>query len=165
MLLFTTFTIFVLMSPMLNSSAPDFTAITDNSTTVTLSDFRGKTVILYFYPKDDTSGCTAEACDFRDNMQRLVASGAVVLGISPDSAKSHEKFKQKYDLNFALLSDETHEICERYGVWVEKSMYGRRYMGVERTTFVIAPDGMISHEWRKVKVPGHVDEILGVLTV
>jgi thioredoxin-dependent peroxiredoxin len=162
---FTTFTTFVLMSPMLNSTAPDFTAIADDGTSVTLSDFRGTTVILYFYPKDDTSGCTAEACDFRDNMQRFAASGAVVVGVSPDSAKSHDKFRQKYDLNFALLSDETHEICERYGVWVEKSMYGRRYMGVERTTFVIAPDGTISHEWRKVKVPGHMDEILGVLTI
>jgi thioredoxin-dependent peroxiredoxin len=158
------FQLHILMLVTIGSTAPDFTALADSGSTIALNDFRGQTVILYFYPKDDTSGCTAEACDFRDNMQRLVASSAVVLGISPDSVKSHNKFKQKYDLNYALVSDESHEICERYGVWVEKSMYGRKYMGVERATFVIAPDGTITHEWRKVKVPGHVDEILRILS-
>jgi peroxiredoxin Q/BCP len=148
---------------LVGSKSPDFTASTDGGGSIALKDLRGKTVILYFYPKDDTSGCTAEACDFRDNMQRLTSSGAVVLGVSPDSPKSHDKFKQKYELNFALLSDESHEICESYGVWVEKSMYGRKYMGVERSTFVINAEGILTHEWRKVKVPGHVDEVLGVV--
>jgi peroxiredoxin Q/BCP len=148
---------------LVGSKSPNFTASTDSNGSISLKDLRGKTVILYFYPKDDTSGCTAEACDFRDNMQRLTSSGAVVLGVSPDSPKSHDKFKQKYELNFALLSDESHEICESYGVWVEKSMYGRKYMGVERSTFVINAEGVLAHEWRKVKVPGHVDEVLAAV--
>ncbi len=151
------------MTTTLGSEAPDFTASTDGNGSISLKDLRGKTVILYFYPKDDTSGCTAEACDFRDNMQRLTSSDAVVLGVSPDSPKSHDKFKQKYELNFALLSDESHEICENYGVWVEKSMYGRKYMGVERSTFLINSEGVLTHEWRKVKVPGHVDEVLAAV--
>lgn len=151
------------MTATLGTEAPNFTASTDGNGRISLKDLRGKTVILYFYPKDDTSGCTAEACDFRDNMQRLTSSGAVVLGVSPDSPKSHDKFKQKYELNFALLSDESHEICESYGVWVEKSMYGRKYMGVERSTFVINAEGVLTHEWRKVKVPGHVDEVLAAV--
>ncbi len=152
------------MTAILGTEAPNFNASTDGGGTISLKDLRGKTVVLYFYPKDDTSGCTAEACDFRDNMQRLTSSGAVVLGVSPDSPKSHDKFKQKYELNFALVSDESHEICESYGVWVEKSMYGRKYMGVERSTFVINSEGILAHEWRKVKVPGHVDEVLAVLS-
>jgi thioredoxin-dependent peroxiredoxin len=151
----------------LGSNAPDFAASSDNSrdsaSTISLSNFHGKNVVLYFYPKDDTSGCTAEACDFRDNMERLTQSGAIVLGVSPDSPKSHDRFKAKYNLNFALVSDESHEICESYGVWVEKSMYGKKYMGVERSTFLINPDGIITHEWRKVKVPGHVEEVMKVL--
>jgi len=151
------------MTAILGSEAPNFSANTDGDGAISLKDLRGKTVVLYFYPKDDTSGCTAEACDFRDNMQRLTSSGAVVLGVSPDSPKSHDKFKQKYDLNFALVSDESHEICESYGVWVEKSMYGRKYMGVERSTFVINSEGILAHEWRKVKVPGHVDEVLAAV--
>jgi peroxiredoxin Q/BCP len=142
------------------SMSPDFTAHTDGNETLSLSGLRGKKVVLYFYPKDDTSGCTAEACDFRDNMERLSSAGTVVIGVSPDSVKSHDKFKQKYNLNYALVSDEAHEICEQYGVWVEKSMYGRTYMGVERTTFLIDEKGVITHEWRKVKVPGHVDDVL-----
>lgn len=151
------------MTAILGSEAPNFSASTDGSEKISLKDLRGKKVVLYFYPKDDTSGCTAEACDFRDNMQRLTSSGAVVLGVSPDSPKSHDKFKQKYELNFALLSDESHDICESYGVWVEKSMYGRKYMGVERSTFVINAEGVLTHEWRKVKVPGHVDEVLAAV--
>jgi peroxiredoxin Q/BCP len=151
------------MTATLGTEAPNFTASTDGNGRISLKDLRGKTVILYFYPKDDTSGCTAEACDFRDNMQRLTSSGAVVLGVSPDSPKSHDKFKQKYELNFALLSDESHEICESYGVWVEKSMYGRKYMGVERSTFVINAEGVLAHKWHKVKVPGHVDEVLAAV--
>jgi thioredoxin-dependent peroxiredoxin len=148
------------MSVTVGSQAPDFTATSDGGGTLSLRQFAGKTVVLYFYPKDDTSGCTAEACDFRDNMERLTSAGAVVVGISPDGVKSHDKFKQKYGLNYALVSDESHEICEAYGVWVEKSMYGRKYMGVERSTFVIDSKGVITYEWRKVKVPGHVEEIL-----
>ncbi|MFY8001147.1 MAG: thioredoxin-dependent thiol peroxidase [Candidatus Kapaibacteriota bacterium] len=151
------------MTAIIGSQAPDFTAHTDGGGSISLQDLRGKTVILYFYPKDDTSGCTAEACDFRDNMERLIASDAVVIGVSPDSPKSHDKFKQKYDLNFALISDESKEICQNYGVWVEKSMYGRKYMGVERSTFVINPEGILTHEWRKVKVSGHVDDVFAVL--
>ncbi len=148
---------------LIGLEAPSFNAPTDSGGQISLADFRGKNVVLYFYPKDDTSGCTAEACDFRDNMQRLASAGAVVLGVSPDSQKSHDKFKQKYELNFPLVSDEERTIAEAYGVWVEKSMYGRKYMGVERTTFLINPDGIITHEWRKVKVPGHVDDVLKAL--
>lgn len=145
------------------TEAPNFTASADGGKTVSLSDFRGKHVVLYFYPKDDTSGCTAEACDFRDNMNRLTSHNVVVLGVSPDSPKSHDKFKLKYELNYDLISDESHEISLSYGVWVEKSMYGRKYMGIERSTFLIDPKGIITHEWRKVKVPGHVDAIMKVL--
>jgi peroxiredoxin Q/BCP len=156
------------MALAIGSKAPDFTASAGGASTVSLSNFLGKNVVLYFYPKDDTSGCTAEACDFRDNMERLTSAdatsaGTIVLGVSPDSPKSHDKFKAKYDLNYALVSDESHEICESYGVWVEKSMYGRKYMGVERSTFLINPDGVIAHEWRKVKVSGHVDEVMKAL--
>ncbi len=130
---------------------------------ISLRDVGGSWVVLYFYPKNDTAGCTAEACDFRDNMQRLTGVGAVVVGVSPDSAKSHEKFRGKYGLNFTLVSDPDKEICLRYGVWVEKSMYGRTYMGVERTTFLIDPNGIIRRVFPKVKVRGHVDEVLRVL--
>jgi peroxiredoxin Q/BCP len=143
--------------------APDFTASLDGGGSLTLSDMRGKPLVLYFYPKDDTSGCTAQACDFRDQMEYIASLGAAVVGVSPDSQKSHDKFKKKYDLNFALVSDESHEICERYGVWVEKSMYGRKYMGVERSTFLIDASGRVAREWRKVKVPGHVAEVVSAL--
>lgn len=128
-----------------------------------LKNAKGSWVVLYFYPKDDTSACTAEACDFRDSMKRITKSGALVIGVSPDSVKSHDKFIQKYDLNFPLVSDEDKTICEAYDVWKEKSMYGRKYMGVERTTYLIDPKGKIVHTWEKVKVKGHVDDVLGVL--
>ena len=124
-----------------------------------LNDFRGKRLVLYFYPKDDTSGYTQEACDFRDNINRIT-SKAVVVGVSPDSIKSHKKFKENQELNFILLSDSEHKLAEAFGVWKEKSMYGRKYMGIERSTFVISPEGSIEKEWRKVKVKGHVDEVL-----
>ena len=117
---------------------------------------------MYFYPKDNTSGCTAEACDFRDNLNRLSAK-AVLIGVSPDSIKSHGNFRQKQNLNFILLSDGEHILAEAFGVWKEKSMYGRKYMGIERSTFIIDEQGKILHEWRKVKVAGHVDEVLRVL--
>ena len=128
-----------------------------------LSDFRGKRVVLYFYPKDNTSGCTQEACDFRDNINRIT-NYAEVIGVSPDSIKSHKSFKDKQDLNFILLSDSEHKLAEEFEVWKEKSMYGRKYMGIERSTFVIDKDGKIEKEWRKVKVKGHVDEVIEYLT-
>ena len=124
-----------------------------------LNDFKGQKVILYFYPKDNTSGCTQEACDFRDNINRLT-SFATVIGVSPDSIKSHLKFKEKQRLNFILLSDPEHKLAEAFNVWVEKSMYGRKYMGIERSTFVLDENLNIIKEWRKVKVKGHVDEVI-----
>lgn len=124
-----------------------------------LADFKGSDVILYFYPKDNTSGCTQEACDFRDNFNRLT-SKAVVIGVSPDSIESHKKFQKKQELNFILLSDTEHKLAEQFGVWAEKSMYGKKYMGIVRSTFYINKDGKIEKEWRKVSVTGHVDEVL-----
>ena len=127
-----------------------------------LNDFKGQKVILYFYPKDNTSGCTQEACDFRDNINRLT-SFATVIGVSPDSIKSHLKFKENQSLNFILLSDPEHKLAEAFNVWVEKSMYGRKYMGIERSTFVLDENLNIIKEWRKVKVKGHVDEVIDYL--
>ena len=124
-----------------------------------LSDFKGQKVVLYFYPKDNTSGCTQEACDFRDNFNRLT-SKAVVIGVSPDSIKSHLKFKENHSLNFMLLSDPEHKLSEAFGAWGEKSMYGRKYFGIIRSTFILDENGEIKKEWRKVKVKGHVDEVL-----
>ena len=127
-----------------------------------LNGFKGQKVILYFYPKDNTSGCTQEACDFRDNINRLT-SFATVIGVSPDSIKSHLKFKEKQSLNFILLSDPEHKLAEAFNVWVEKSMYGRKYMGIERSTFVLDENLNVVKEWRKVKVKGHVDEVIEYL--
>ena len=127
-----------------------------------LNDFKGQKVILYFYPKDNTSGCTQEACDFRDNINRLT-NFATVIGVSPDSIKSHLKFKEKQSLNFILLSDPEHKLAEAFNVWTEKSMYGRKYMGIERSTFVLDENLNIIKEWRKVKVKGHVDEVIEYL--
>ncbi|HWF44568.1 MAG TPA: thioredoxin-dependent thiol peroxidase [Candidatus Kapabacteria bacterium] len=143
--------------------APDFSAKNDRGETVTLKELRGKKVVLYFYPKDDTSGCTKEACDFRDNLARVKRKDAIVLGVSPDSEKSHQKFKTKYELTFPLLADEDKKIVNEYGVWKEKSMYGRKYMGVERTTFIIDEHGKIAKIFPKVKVTGHVDAVLDAL--
>lgn len=148
------------MSITIGELAPQFTANTENNQTINLSDYLGKNVVLYFYPKDDTSGCTKEACEFRDNMERISNQNTIVLGVSPDSDKSHDKFKRKYNLNFTLISDETKEICTAYGVWVEKSMYGKKYMGVERTTFIIDKEGKIAKIYNKVKVEGHVDKVI-----
>lgn len=128
----------------------------------TLADFRGKPVILYFYPKDNTSGCTQEAYHFRDNYNRLSAQ-ALVVGVSPDNVRSHRRFQEKQNLNFILLSDTGHELAQAFGVWVEKSMYGRKYMGIERSTFILDENGGVIKEWRKVKIPGHVDEVLAFL--
>lgn len=150
---------------MLNvgDKAPDLTAMNDRGERVSLKDFRGKTVVLYFYPKDMTSGCTVEACDFRDNLARIKRKDAVVLGVSPDTEKSHGKFRDKYELTFPLLADPDKKIVTDYGVWKEKSMYGRKYMGVERTTFIIDAKGKIANIFPKVKVAGHVDEVLAAL--
>lgn len=127
-----------------------------------IKDFEGQRIVLYFYPKDNTSGCTQEACDFRDNINRITKF-ATVVGVSPDSIKSHKSFKEKQGLNFILLSDPDHVLAEKYGVWKEKSMYGRKYMGIERSTFVLDKSGNIEKEWRKVKVKGHVDEVIEYL--
>jgi peroxiredoxin Q/BCP len=140
--------------------APDFTAPVTGGEPLHFKSLRGSWVVLYFYPKDDTSGCTAEACDFRDNMARLKRAGITVIGVSPDPVKAHDKFTAKYDLTFPLVSDAEHTICEAYDVRKEKSMYGRKYMGVVRTTYAIDPKGVIRHVWEKVSVPGHVDDVL-----
>jgi peroxiredoxin Q/BCP len=145
--------------------APAWTLTDQDGEKHSLKDYAGKPVVLYFYPKDDTSGCTKEACQFRDLQPSFRKSKAVVLGVSPDSEASHAKFADKHDLNFTLLSDPksadgTPKVCDKYGVWVEKSMYGRKYMGVQRTTYLIGPDGKVVRRWDKVKVPGHGDEVL-----
>ncbi|MFW5904629.1 MAG: thioredoxin-dependent thiol peroxidase [bacterium] len=143
--------------------APDFELPADDGSTIRLSDLRGRRVILYFYPRDDTSGCTTEACEFRDVLWRLEEAGARVLGVSPDSVFSHRKFKQKYDLNFDLLADEDHEVCEAYGVWKEKSMFGRTYWGVERSTFLIDGKGKVAKVWRRVRPAGHAESVAAEL--
>lgn len=142
------------------SPAPDFTMPTDGGGSVTLSALKGRPVVLYFYPKDDTSGCTAQACGFRDQLPDFTGVDAVVIGVSKDSVASHDKFKTKYELPFTLASDKETGVAEQYGVWVEKSMYGRKYMGMERATFLIDKDGVVRKVWRKVKVPGHVADVL-----
>ncbi len=141
-------------------TAPDFTLPADGGGTVKLSDLRGKKVVLYFYPKDDTPGCTKEACGFRDALPDYSKIDAVIIGLSKDSVAKHEKFKAKYELPFPLVSDVDGKVCEAYGTWVEKSMYGRKYMGIDRATFLIDEEGTLRAQWRKVKVPGHVDEVL-----
>ncbi|MGH7505518.1 MAG: thioredoxin-dependent thiol peroxidase [Longimicrobiales bacterium] len=146
--------------PKVGEVAPDFELPDQDGRSVKLSDFRGRKVVLYFYPKDDTSGCTAQACGLRDNAQELDARGAVVLGVSPDPVKSHRKFADKYELPFTLLADTQHQVAELYGVWKEKSMYGRKYWGNERTTFLIDEDGRISEILERVKPAGHVDDVL-----
>ena len=148
------------MTLSIGDAAPNFTLLTAEETSVTLSDLIGKKVILYFYPKDATPGCTAEACSFRDENPKFSQKGAIIIGISRDSIKTHKKFKDKERLNFILASDETGKVCEKYGVWVEKSMYGRKYFGIERSTFLIDEKGKITKIWRKVSVPGHVQEVL-----
>ncbi len=142
------------------TKAPAFTLLDDQDQKVSLKDFKGQTVILYFYPKDMTPGCTTEACDFRDNLNRLKKLNAVVLGVSKDSPETHRKFKKKEGLQFPLLSDENGKVCEAYDVWQEKSLYGRKFMGIVRSTFIIGPDQKLQKIFDKVKVNGHVDEIL-----
>jgi peroxiredoxin Q/BCP len=143
--------------------APDFTLLTDAGESLTLSSLRGQWVVLYAYPKDDTSGCTTQACEFRDLFPRFTKSKAVILGISPDPVKSHVKFKAKYELPFTLLADTEKSALQAYDVWKEKSMYGRKYMGVERTTFVIDPKGTIVKVFEKVKPAGHAEEVMAVI--
>ena len=140
--------------------APEFSLPADDGTTVSLADLRGRTVVLFFYPKDNTPTCTTEACDLRDSWAALKRAGLVVLGISPDSVKSHAKFKRKYDLPFRLLADEGHQVAENYGAWGDKVLFGVRYRGILRKTFVIGPDGVILHVFDKVKAKGHAAEIL-----
>ena len=143
--------------------APSFKLKDQNGEVISLESFKGKNVVLYFYPKDDTSGCTAEACNFRDEFPKFKKIDAVILGVSPDSVESHKKFAAKYKLPFSLLSDEKKEVCEKYGVWQEKSMYGKKYMGVVRTTFVINEKGIIKKIFPKVKVEDHNTEVMGAL--
>jgi thioredoxin-dependent peroxiredoxin len=143
--------------------APDFTAVTDAGETVTLSSFRGKPIVLYFYPKDDTPGCTAQACGIRDAYGDFERAGAVMLGISPDSEAKHVKFKEKYDLPFTLLADPEHKVADRYGIWAEKRYRGRTYMGVNRTTFLIAPDGTVAKVMHDVDPKAHADDVLALL--
>lgn len=145
------------------SQAPDFELTSDADETVKLSQFRGRPVVLYFYPRDDTPGCTKEACAFRDSYDEYLARDAVILGVSRDGEESHRNFKSKYDLPFTLLSDPDHAVAEAYGVWAEKSMYGRKSMGIVRSTFVIAADGTIARAMRGIKVPGHSDKVLEAL--
>jgi thioredoxin-dependent peroxiredoxin len=148
------------MSVDVGDKAPAFTLPTDGGGEISLDDFKGKPVVLYFYPKDDTSGCTAEACAFRDALPDFSKVKAEIIGISRDPVNKHDKFKEKYALNFPLASDEEGKTCEAYGTWVEKSMYGRKYMGIERSTFLIDGKGVIREVWRKVRVPGHAEEVL-----
>jgi peroxiredoxin Q/BCP len=151
------------MLPKPGSKAPDFTLPSDDGDKVSLKSLRGSPVVLYFYPKDDTSGCTTEACEFRDAWADVKASGARLYGVSPDSLKSHEKFRAKFDLPFPRLADEDHTVAEAFGVWAEKSMYGRKYMGILRTTFIIDEAGRIARVFEKVKPAGHADEVLAAL--
>ncbi|GLU53042.1 peroxiredoxin [Dyadobacter frigoris] len=148
------------MGLQIGEAAPEISAKDQNGNDVKLSDFKGKKVILYFYPKDDTPGCTAQACNLRDNYESLLIKGYVVLGVSVDNEKSHQKFIKKYDLPFPLLADTDHAIVEAYGVWVEKSMYGKTYMGTARTTFVIDENGIVSEIIQKVDTKNHTDQIL-----
>ena len=148
------------MTLSVGKPAPDFTLPTDGGGEVTLSALKGKKVIIYFYPKDDTPGCTKEACGFRDALPDFTKVDAEIIGVSKDSVAKHDKFKAKYELPFTLASDGDGAVCEAYGTWVEKSMYGKKYMGIDRATFLIDENGVLQAEWRKVKVPGHVDAVL-----
>lgn len=150
--------------PTVGSKAPDFALQGSDGKKHSMKEFKGKKVVLYFYPKDGTSGCTKEACSFRDVLPAFASRGAVIVGVSADSVTSHQKFAVRNGLNFALLSDEGARVSKSYGVWKEKSMYGRKYMGIERTTFVIDEEGKISHIFLNVKVDGHAEEILRVLS-
>lgn len=146
--------------PETGSPAPPFTLVSDSGEEITLSDLKGSPVVLYFYPRDDTPGCTKEACSFRDASAELKELGAVVLGVSPDDVASHVKFRDKFQLNFPLLADPDHHVAEQYGAWREKNMYGKTSMGVQRSTFLIDADGLIAHVWKRVKVDGHDRQVI-----
>lgn len=148
------------MTVEIGKPAPDFELTADNGQTVKLSDFRGKYVVLYFYPKDMTPGCTTEACDFRDNHESFQELDAVILGVSPDPQTRHQKFKEKHGLPFLLLADEDHKVAEQYGVWKLKKNFGKEYMGIERSTFIVDKEGKLMKEWRNVKVKGHAEDAL-----
>ncbi len=150
------------MTVTIGQPAPDLTIVTDESQRM-LADYRGKALVLYFYPKDDTSGCTSEAHQFRDAIEDFAQAGAVILGASKDSVASHQKFRAKHELPFELASDTEGALCEAFGVWKEKSMYGRKYMGIERSTFLIDANGVVVKEWRKVKVTGHAKDVLNAV--
>ena len=143
--------------------APDFSLPDQDGKIHALKDYAGKWVLLYFYPKDDTPGCTKEACDFRDNLPRFKTGKAVILGVSVLDEESKARFAEKYDLNFPLLADADHEVADKYGAWQKRSLYGRQFMGVARTTYLIGPDGKVVQRWDKVKVDGHADEVLAAL--
>jgi peroxiredoxin Q/BCP len=149
--------------PREGKNAPDFKLLANNRQSFALKELKGRNIVLFFYPKDDTPGCTVEACGFRDSFKEIEKLGAVVLGVSPDSVKSHERFINKFSLPFPLLSDEEKEMCKNYGVWVEKSMYGKKYMGVARTTFIINKEGKIAKVFEKVKPEGHNAEVIEIL--
>lgn len=151
------------MTVTVGHRAPQFALSADDDSIVSLSDFKGKNVVLYFYPKDDTPGCTLEACGFQESLSSLQALNAVILGVSKDSTASHRKFKAKHNLTFQLLSDAEGEVCEAYGTWIEKSMYGKKYMGIDRATFLVDADGVLRHIWRGVKVAGHIPAVLEAL--
>ena len=151
------------MGPQIGDTAPAFSAPRDGGAVVSLADMAGTPVVLYFYPRDDTPGCTKEAIGFTQSKADFDAAGATILGVSKDTVAKHEKFRDKHDLGIGLLSDEDGAICEAYGVWVEKNMYGKKSMGIERATYLIGPDGKIAQVWRKVKVPGHVEEVLAAV--
>jgi peroxiredoxin Q/BCP len=150
--------------PVVGSLAPDFALQSDAHGIVSLSKYRGSNIVLYFYPKDDTPGCTREACSFQENKNKLLDANAVVIGVSPDDVRSHAKFRTKYGLDFVLVADEGHKVCDEYGVWVEKNNYGKKYMGVQRATFLIDRNGCIAYVWPKVSVEGHTEEVLEVLS-
>jgi peroxiredoxin Q/BCP len=145
------------------AKAAAFTLSSDQGAKVKLSDLKGQPVVLYFYPKDDTPGCTKQACAFRDRSRELQALGAVVLGVSPDSVDSHAAFRDKYQLNFPLLADADHKVAEKYGAWREKNMYGKKSMGIQRSTFLIGPDGKVAQVWKRVQVDGHDDQVIEAL--
>lgn len=145
------------------AKAPAFTLAADDGSKVKLADLAGSPVVLYFYPKDDTPGCTKEACAFRDRKKELAKLGAKVLGVSPDTVESHVKFRDKFELNFPLLADADHKVAEKYGAWREKNMYGKKSMGVQRSTFLIGADGKVAKVWKKVQVDGHDEEVLAAL--
>ena len=143
--------------------APAFTLTADDGAKVRLSELKGSPVVLYFYPKDDTPGCTRQACAFRDQQKQLKKQGVVVLGVSPDTVESHVKFREKYDLNFPLLADADHKVAEKYGAWREKNMYGKKSMGIQRSTFLIDADGKVAKLWKRVKVDGHDEQVIKAL--